>query len=380
MVKSMFAAVAGLRTHQARMDVIGNNIANVNTYGFKKARATFRDQFYQTLSGASEAGNVYGGRNPSQVGYGVLMSSVDVNYGTGSGAPTGWGTDVMIAGNGFFVVGQYNANGVDRVSNSLAEVGNLTQLNLTRVGIFDFDGSGNFVDSMGNYVYGFLYNSAYGEGGLYDPAATGDFEYSPDRLEMLHVPQVLMRTNGTAVLDINGNFIPIPYETNAGVYVTDDYGQKILDWGAISDILDELDEEFVLPEEATETEPATVYNAAMKLNNISVGADGLVRGTNDLGQVVRIGIIAVANVPNPNALVNIGNGYYKAESNTGVVTGEHPGEGSTGQLNAGYLEMANVDLAQEFTDMITTQRGFQANGRIITVTDEMLAELVNLKR
>jgi len=122
------------------------------------------------------------------------------------------------------------------------------------------------------------------------------------------------------------------------------------------------------------------YMTAMKLNNISIAPDGTVRGSNDLGQTINIGKIAVANVPNPNALLFEGNGYYKADANTGVVTGEIPGEGTTGVLNAGYLEMANVDLAQEFTDMIITQRGFQANGRIITVTDEMLAELVNLKR
>jgi len=378
------------------MDTIGNNIANVNTYGFKKARAAFRDQFYQTMTSASEAGVVYGGGNPSQVGYGAWMASVDVNFGTGSGAPTGYGMDAMIAGNGFFLVGTYNAQGLDRVSNSRdvtgSQYGDLTRLNLTRVGIFNIDGQGNLVDSMSNFVYGFLYQSPLAnlQDDPADPMLPGTLNDYTDRLEMLRVPQILMHANGDPVLDPVGNFIRLPYVMTAdGNYETDEEDQKVLlgvdretgvvDLTFLEDYLEEMhgitDIEAYFGEN-----PEGFYSATMKLNNISIGADGLVRGSNDLGEVVNIGIIAIANVPNPNALIFTGNGYYKAEANTGVVTGEKPGEGSTGRLNAGYLEMANVDLAQEFTDMIITQRGFQANGRIITVTDEMLAELVNLKR
>jgi len=385
----MFAAVAGLRTHQSRMDVIGNNIANVNTFGFKKARATFRDQFYATMSGASEAGAVFGGTNPSQVGFGTLLSSVDVNMGTGSAQPTGFGMDAMILGNGFFIVGTYNAQGVDRVGNS--PNANLTQLSLTRVGIFNVDGRGNLVDSMGNYVYGFMQNSP-----LRGPAPDAGADTRPefvDRLEMLHVPQILMRANGDPVLDDEGNFVVIPHQvTGTGsdiIYTTDDNGNRILVGVAAGSDPAEPGSFSLTGTGAADVlsghtfTPALTgdfFVAPMRLNNISIGNNGSVRGTNDIGQIVTIGSIAVANVPNPNGLTNVGNGYFRAEANTGVLTGQIPGEGSTGVLNAGFLEMANVDLAQEFTDMITTQRGFQANGRIITVTDEMLAELVNLKR
>jgi len=345
------------------MDVIGNNIANVNTFGFKKARATFRDQFYSTLKGSSEANNVYGGGNPSQVGYGSLMSSVDVDYGTGSGAPTGNGMDVMILGNGFFLVGNYAGNGYARISNAAeADYGlNLTALSLTRVGIFNVDGQGNLVDSGSNYVYGFLNNSPYGTAADSTTNPPTPYAYG-DRLEMLQVPMMYYNTNGDPYLDANGNYVTVPYQatgTAPAVYDLDSNGQRQLDLTG---------------------QPTDTFVAPMALKNLSIGTDGTVTGMNDLDKIVTIGQIAVANVPNPNALENTMSGYYKAKMNTGIVTAELPGQGSTGKLNPGYLEMANVDLAQEFTDMITTQRGFQANGRIITVTDSMLEELVNLKR
>jgi flagellar hook protein FlgE len=116
------------------------------------------------------------------------------------------------------------------------------------------------------------------------------------------------------------------------------------------------------------------------MNSISIGSDGSVSGVDDKNRVMTIGKIAIADVPNPTALEAQGDNYYLAKANTGVIEACNPGEGSTGSLTSGALEMSNVDLSTEFTDMITTQRGYQANSRIITVTDTMLEELVNLKR
>lgn len=291
----MFAAVAGLRAHQTKMDVIGNNIANVNTYGFKAARATFKDVFYQTTKAGSEPGTVYGGGNASQVGYGSQIGSIDVMHTSGGVSPTDNPMDAMVVGNGYFMVGPKG------VTTTTSE--DLKSLNLTRVGIFNFDGAGNLVDSNRNCVYGF--------------------------------------------------------KNTAAVGATATYGTTI--------------EALKIPDGATVGVP-------MKLTGISIGADGTVSGINASNQPVVIGKIAVANVPNPNALNMTENSYFKAKDNTGVITANVPGEGATGQLKSGCLEMANVDLSQQFTDMITTQRGFQANTRIITVTDEMLQELVNLKR
>ncbi|WP_027400164.1 flagellar hook-basal body complex protein [Anaerovorax odorimutans] len=299
MVKSMFAAVAGLRAHQTKMDVIGNNIANVNTYGFKAGRATFKDVFYQNLTSSSAPGDVYGGGNPSQIGYGSQIGSVDVMHTSGGIAPTDNPMDAMIIGNGYFMVGPKKNSDATDVELDPAKSDDLKKAKLTRVGIFNFDGNGNLVDANRNCVYGFKYD-------------------------------------GTGKVD-KSKLVPI---------------QKPLD---------------------SNSKP-------IKLTGISIGPDGTVSGIDADNKPVLIGNIAIANVPNPNALMSTENSYYQAKDNTGDLTAEVPGEGATGQLKTGCLEMANVDLSKEFTDMITTQRGFQANTRIITVTDEMLQELVNLKR
>ncbi|MHC1724185.1 MAG: flagellar hook-basal body complex protein [Aminipila sp.] len=329
MVKSMFAAVAGLRAHQAKMDVIGNNIANVNTYGYKAARATFRDVFYATSSGAGNAGDKYGGTNPSQVGYGSKLGSIDSLMTSGGVATTDSPLDCMIVGNGFFLVGNKPTEttagvydgikvGADPAATSGDDVlGTVDQtkvsaLNLTRVGILNFDGKGNLVDSNGRMVYGFAseYKTASGGTG-------GSYELNMKQVSALRMPN----KNSSA-----SNYQP------------------------------------------------------MELKNVTIGKDGSIVGTNDKDESILIGKIAIANVPNPNALERGENSYYTAKANTGTITVNPSGQNSTGQMQSGALEMSNVDLSKEFTDMITTQRGFQANTRIITVTDAMLEELVNIKR
>ncbi|QHI71970.1 flagellar hook-basal body complex protein [Aminipila terrae] len=327
MVKSMFAAVAGLRAHQAKMDVISNNIANVNTYGYKAARATFRDVFYATSSGANDAGAVYGGTNPSQLGYGSKLGSIDSLMTGGGTATTDNPTDCMIQGNGFFLVGQkptetagvrngiavedgLNDDGTINTNESAGKVNqtDISGLNMTRVGIFTFDGAGNMVDSNGRMVYGF--------------ASTYD---STNKTYSLNKKEI------TALRMPNKNSDPTKYEP-------------------------------------------------MALKNITIGKDGSIVGTNDQNQTILVGKIALANVPNPNALERGENSYYTAKANTGTITVNPSGQNSTGTVESGCLEMSNVDLSKEFSDMITTERGFQANTRIITVTDSMLEELVNLKR
>lgn len=305
MLRSMFSGVSGLRAHQNKMDVIGNNIANVNTVGFKSGSVTFKDSIYQNISGSSEGNANYGGSNPSQVGYGSQVSSVRVDFATGSYEPTGIGTDCMIDGNGFFLVGKKldAANvgtgiDIDAISGS--------DLNLTRVGQFTIDGGGYLVDANKNIVYGFA-NTA---------PVTGDTAWVPDPSAVFPIKIPEIQVNGEAV----------------------------------------------------------------NLSGISIDANGIVSGTGSDGNIYKFATIAVANVPNPNALENQGDSYYKAVSNTGTVVAYEPGSGTTGNLISGALEMSNVDLATEFSNMITTQRGFQACSKMITVSDEMLQELVNLKR
>lgn len=330
MVKSMFAGVSGLRTHQSKMNVIGNNIANCNTYGFKAGRAVFKDAIYQTVTGASNGSTTYGGANPTQVGYGSELASVDLMFTTGAYAPTDSQTDCMIDGNGFFLVGPKNANGIKNTPDAAdgatgdEATGELGQLLFTRVGDFKLDGDGYLVDSNKNVVYGFF--AADGK------AAVGDEE---------------LVVEGGVLRPIR---LPVkPDDADGEVTGGGDFG--------------EADAERV------------------NMNSIRIDDKGNLIGIEeDTNRVITVCRLAIANVPNANALEKTQGPYYKSIQNTGTVRAYEPGKGSTGLVLSNGLEMANVDIAKEFSDMITTQRGFQANTKIITVTDEMLQELVNLKR
>ncbi|WMI80981.1 flagellar hook-basal body complex protein [Anaerotignum sp. MB30-C6] len=297
MVKSMFSGIAGLRAHQQKMDVIGNNIANVNTFGYKAGRVTFKESIYQTTASSSDGSDVFAGSNPSQIGYGSQVGTIDLMFSNGAYAPTDSAMDCMIDGQGFFMVGP---KGVEiELSDDDAVVSKeMSKVTLSRVGNFTFDGDGYLCDGSGNVVYGFGYKDGVIEVG---------------RLQSIRVP-----------VDADG--IPL------------------------------------------------------KLNSVSISKTGEIIGNDSAGKSISVGMIGLANVPNPNALEKTQGPYYQVRENTGIVLPFKPGEGTTGKIISYGLEMSNVDLAKEFSEMITTQRGFQANTRIISVTDEMLQELVNIKR
>ena len=323
MVRSMYAAIAGLKTHQSKMDVIGNNISNCNTYGYKSSRATFQEAMYTTTSHASGGTDSFGGTNSAQVGYGCSLASIDKLFETSTPAATGKASDCMIVGQGFFLVGNKLGEGIKGVNpkQGAAEDGeqlDISSLKLTRVGAFDKDEDGYIVDRSGYVVYGF----SYPEGTTFplpDGAAIDKTKLVP-----MKVPEVKSDTQGNGGL--NGEEGEVP---------------KV---------------------------------------SISIDNTGVVTAKMPSGETFALGIIAVANVPNPGALEADVNSYYNIGNNTGVVEAFQPGDGNTGKLQTACLEMANVDIANEFAEMITTQRGFQANTRIITVTDQMLEELVNMKR
>lgn len=308
MLKAMTSAVSGLRAHQEKMDVIGNNIANVNTWGFKASNYSFKDAVYETIS-SSTAGNTasggLGGTNASQVGYGTGTGSITTAFTTGARSSSDSPLDCMIDGTGFFIVGPMNTSGIS-VGSSLSGSG----LSLTRVGIFSTDSDGYLVDSSGNYVYG-------------EQASTTD------------------GTNFT----LANTLTPM----------------KVPDYVAVSG------------DSSTKTE----YN----IQSYTISSDGTIVGVDaDTNRTVEIGKIALAAVENPNGLEKSDGYYYDIGANAGSVTGEITNGGALGTINSGYLEMSNVDLAKEFSEMITAERGFQANSKIITVSDEMLEQLVNMKR
>lgn len=279
MLRSMYSGIGGLRGFQNKLDVIGNNIANVNTTGFKKSRIQFQDVLSQTMAGGSApTEDKQGGTNPRQIGLGSTLATIDVIHTQGGFMTTSVPSDLAIEGNGFFMVQDPNG-----------------QFLLTRSGNFSFDQKGNLVNSNGYFV-------------------------------------------------VNSEGSPL----NLGDDMTMD-----------------------------------------KIKSYSIGADGKVTYTDDEGNTntTELGI-GIAMIENPAGLEKIGANLYKVTTSaTKEENVEDPkqalgvaSEGARGAIRSGMLEMSNVDLSEEFTEMIVAQRGFQANSRIITTSDSILEELVNLKR
>ncbi|WP_070327491.1 flagellar basal body rod protein FlgG [Exiguobacterium aurantiacum] len=263
MLRAMYSGISGLKNFQSKLDVVGNNIANVNTFGYKKGRVTFKDLVSQQVGSATAANAVSGGVNPKEVGLGGTMATVDNVYNQGAMQNSGRALDVGISGEGFFAV---NVNG---------------QAQYTRAGNFYTDNAGDIVNGDGAYVL-----------------------------------------------------------STADAKITVPAGAK----------------------------------------SLSIGKDGQVSYVNAEGTSVNLGQIQVVTFANNAGLSKVGANNYIQSQNSGIPNPGIPGQDGRGELVSGALEMSNVDLSEEFTEMIIAQRGFQANTRIITTSDEILQELVNLKR
>ncbi len=429
MVRSMVAAVAGLKSHQSKMDVIGNNIANVNTWGFKSYSYNFQDSMYANSingSGGSAMAGAAGGRNASQVGYGSTLSSITNEFGTGAPSPSSNPLDCMIDGTGFFLVG----NMVNGSFTNVADSG----LFLSRVGIFRVDNNGYLVDDQRSYVYG--YALVDGTGIPETPATKA--EYKADQAQVTVAPATAPATGFTvaiggvsfpsqstefddqindwiaaAVTAGNANVTPpIPAGPLNGYTVEPSYPQEDGNGtGGTVNILITRNEKGPDPNPATVTSmfagavvtdgkahvagsPAQYANELSairiptdpntgrqyEIQSYKINEDGTIIGVDKQNRSIAIGQLALVTVENPNGLEKTSGYYYTPGANAGDVEADKPNGGPSGKIKGGYLEMANVDLANEFSNMITAQRGFQANSKIITVTDEMLAELVNMKR
>ena len=306
MIRSMQSAIAGLKSHQTKMDVIGNNIANVNTWGYKSKSANFADAMYQNyITGAAgnAAAGFTGGINTSQIGYGANVSSITSNMETGTQSYTGRAFDCMINGPAFFIVGPYTTN-VD--TDDLDGAG----LSLSRVGIFSMDSNGYLVDDKGNYVYG--YTTGTGDG------------------------------NGNITVTTTGNLEPIRLNVAIG-------------------------------DDAAGTPTDITYSS------VKIGQDGVITVVDKDSISHVVGQFALATVENVNGMEQDSGFTYEITENAGEIN-VGPQNDASGEVLSGYLEMSNVDLATEMSYMITTQRGYQANTRMITVSDQMLEELVNMKR
>lgn len=476
MLRSLFSGVSGLKNHQTRMDVIGNNISNVNTTGFKSSRVTFSDTLSQTLTGAAAASEGKGGTNPKQIGLGSQVSSVDMLFTDGSVQSTGKNTDLCLSGSGLFVV--KNSNGTF----------------YTRNGAFSFDEQGNYVTSDGSYVQGWTAidgnldtNGTPGNikvaagksmaarettkadyvnnldsaaatitqinGATTSPVTVGTAGQPTSATLTLSDGSTITVTSGTytignsvpisttfTIYDSQGNAhaVPILLEKNtaAGTKTntwklslapTWDDAAKVYVGGGTSTTIKEADgSETKIDLTSTDLvfenngeyksgtakidltyskgngaapktglvvdlTKLTQYsgsstinasadgNAAGTLSSVSVDSSGIITGTYTNGVIQYEAQVAVAQFNNSAGLTKVGGSYYQESNNSGVPNVKTAAKlGVT--ITPSALEMSNVDIADQFSDMIITQRGFQSNSKIITVSDEILETLINMKR
>lgn len=421
MLRSMFAAVTGLRAHQAFMDVVGNNIANVNTTGYKTSSVLFEDLLSQSMTGAGAPTSATGGTNPAQVGLGVRLTGISTNFAQGATQLTGRSTDFAIQGDGFFAVDQGG------------------QTAYTRNGSFSLDGNGNLVTADGGFVQGWQAdqngnvssNANVGRlkipvgqiinpvttttmkigGNLPADAATGTVVNAgisvdnslgtsvPLRAEFTKIANAAGTVNWQVrVFDSGNNLISGPAAvtfdlngalTSGNVTVTQTQLNTIAGtsgtWKAAGIKLD-----LGTPTDPDRLSGAGGLNTAAALSQdgsgvgsvsgFSVSEQGLITGTFSNGRSQALGQIALATFANPNGLTKDGSSLYSATVDSGTAQIGVAGQGGRGTLSGGTLEMSNVDLAAEFTNLIVAERGFQANSRVITTSDQILQDLVNLKQ
>lgn len=447
MMRSMYSGVSGLRVHQTKMDVIGNNIANVNTVGFKRGQVTFQEVFSQVVRGGGAPQEGKGGTNPQQIGLGVKIGSIDTIHTKGATQRTDNATDLMIDGEGFFVV---------------SDDPDYENRYYTRAGNFTFDRDGCLVTADGYKVLGYKYDEngektdeiseiIVSRSESSPPKATENVEIignldsrtpSYDSLSDEEKEKGKINTN-TIIKDVLGNSYQLEFEFRKTqensdgsneweVYVKDivdlSSNESIIDGGTPSDPItlgkvtfnkngkyvsdtiptsssgeknilssitlvdginlgDEKENKIIpdfskMTQYANETDieaEADGYSSGT-LNAVTIDASGNVIGGFTNGDKRTLAQIILAKFDNSMGLEKVGNNFFINSPNSGDPKIGTAGSNGYGSINPGTLEMSNVDLSLEFTEMITTQRGFQANSRVITTTDEMLQELVNLKR
>ena len=413
MLRSMYAGVSGLRSHQTMMDVIGNNIANVNTTGFKASTVTFQDTLSQMIGGAGAPQNTTGGTNPSQVGLGVRLGSIATNFSQGASQLTGRTTDLAIQGDGMFV----------------ARTGG-EQL-YTRQGSFSFDTTGRLVTPQGAVVQGWMadadgninVNGPVGDlslpvGQLLQPAQTRQMAIGGNLPSDAEVGAVI--SSAIEIYDVQGTEMPVTMtftktadnSWSVEATVPDDTGAPVSVYsgsiafdpatgqptapGPLTLNMAGAPGEWTQPVEValgtapdglqqfsgTNSVSFTEQNGSGVgfLRSFSISPGGVLTGVFSNGQTRAVGQIALATFNNPLGLEKVGDSMYRTSVNSGIAQVGSAGDGGRGSIAGGMLEMSNVDLAQEFTNLIVAQRGFQANSRIITASDELLQDLVNLKR
>ncbi len=390
MLRSLFSGISGLRAHQTMLDVTGNNIANVNTTAFKSSATQFQDTLSQLTQAAGGPQAQVGGTNPAQIGLGVQVAGISTNFAQGSAQATGRANDLMIGGNGFFVT----------------RIGDETIY--TRAGALDFDPQGRLVTPDGAIVQGWgatngVVNTGGATGNIVLPrnaviparattAATVGGNLPGDAANgTVLVRDVEVYDAAGAARTVRMSFTstgPGAWNVSAQDGATTVNGTlaftngQLTAGGAMNVNGINIDMTSLSGFAKLTTVSVTGQNGstAGTLQSFTIGKDGTVVGLFSNGGQQAVGRIALATFVNPGGLEKAGASGYRATFNSGAANLSVPGEGDAGSLTSGALEMSNVDLSQEFTNLIVAQRGFQANARIITTSDEVLQELTNLKR
>ena len=463
MMRSLYSGVSGLQNHQTRMDVIGNNISNVNTTGFKRGRVNFQDMISQQLSGAAKPTDEIGGVNPKEVGLGMTVASIDNIFNQGNLQSTGVSTDIAIQGNGFFVL----KSGEESF--------------YTRNGAFGLDMNGTLVNpATGMRVQGWMAEDVNGQMmvstaatptdlvipvGSKDPAkettnvnfACNLNKNTPEILEGASPEDIVKGTWGTEqkIYDSFGNehMLSVSFrrvvgtpnqweatvnidednadftQTRVGLGSTDGMGNTFIvsfdNYGALQSVTDSagnvtnpegqvvIQTSFAVPDSNVDEEgnpyrqtlninlgtigsfKDTITQSSSKsttkafyqdgytmgyLDNFKIDSSGVITGVYSNGTNRTIGQIAMASFTNQQGLEKAGDNTYVESNNSGMARIGESGVAGKGTLMAGALEMSNVDLSEQMTDMIVTQRGFQSNAKTIQTADTLLETVLSLKR
>lgn len=403
----MYTAISSLNLHQTYLDVVANNIANVNTYAYKSSNVTFQNQFAQTLwSGAAPSGDL-GGVNPAQVGLGVQLGTITPDFTQGTLTSTGAGNDLAIQGEGFFVYSDgtntyysrdgalemdadgYLVNGATgfRIQGWLASGTGATATVDTTGALSDISFPLNtaLASATTSVSLGGNLNAETAGGGAY-PATIGVY----DSQGVLHSITITFTKSST--VDNTWTWAASgDGATATGTLVFDEDGQYVSGSGNITvpntggadPIVFSIDYSN-LTQLATDSDVSINASDGLEAGTFSgfyqTPANGEIYGVYSNGMTQLIGMLAIASFTNPSGLSIVGQNMYEISPNSGDPNIGPAGTGGRGTIASGYLEGSNVDLGQEFTNMILAERGFQAASRIITTSDEMLQELVNLKR
>ena len=344
MLRSLYSGISGMKVNQTKLDVIGNNLANVSTTAFKGSRVNFSTTISQTLGSASAASDSLGGVNGKQIGLGAQISSIDKIMSQGSMQSTSRSLDVAVDGSGYFMVATGPAltgdakDSITIVNNGVGTMPANSSVAYTRDGSFVLDNEGNLLTSKGYRVLGFAMQTT-------NPVNGGNIDNIEADGNVLYVES----NNSTEAIDDKLVSLKIPDK----VLKDDGKGGKT--------------------------------PVAVKSFNIS--ADGLITGVLETGEITALGQIAMSSFKNEVGLTDIGNNMYEPSGSSGaaiISSGKNSptnrNSSGYGDILQGYLEMSGVDMAEQFTDMIVATKAFQAAGKTITTGDEILSEIINLKR